>query len=262
MRTSHATRILTQQEFFWIHSFFINHVTMSRAITGIMWGVSGRACHGEHVGNGARGAVPPDYFPPGPVHVCSEWRNSTPVVPTVVDSGTSLMKDNERVWSFRIAHQQYQCTVCQGSRVQPRQVRGEFFEAAWWLEISRNWWLLYWRWMPGWSSLEHFLLQYPMVGFQPVAKQETRMTTSYYKIVRVQRFFLVQSPSFGIQVMKVSRKAGNESVQKETVRCSVSLLVYGKHRANLLPTGKLQRKWLTWRFAFIWIGQWRTATIG
>lgn len=154
IRTSHATRILTQQEFFWIHSFFINHVTMSRAITGIMhWGVSGRACHGEHVGNGARGAVPPDYFSPGPVHVCSEWRNSAPVVLTVVDSGTSLMKDNERVWIFRIAHQQYQCTVCQGSRVQPRQVRGEFFEAAWWLEISRNWWLLYWRWMPGWSSL-------------------------------------------------------------------------------------------------------------
>lgn len=88
----------------------------------------------------------------------------------------------------------------------------------------------------------HFLLQYPMFGFQPVAKQETRMTTSCCRIVRVQRFFLVQSPSFGIQVMKESRKAGNESVQKETVRCSVSLLVYGKHRANLLPTGKLQRK--------------------
>ena len=109
MRTSHGTRILvTQQEVFWIHSFFINHVTMSRAKAGIMWGVSGRACHGEHVGNGARGAVPPDYFPPEPVHVCSEWRNSAPVVPIVVDSGTSLMKDNERVWSFRIAHQQYQ----------------------------------------------------------------------------------------------------------------------------------------------------------
>lgn len=52
----------------------------------------------------------------------------------------------------------------------------------------------------------HILLQYPMFGFKPVAKQETRMTTSCCRIVRVQSFFLVQSPSFGMEVMKESRK--------------------------------------------------------
>ena len=88
--------------------------------------------------------------------------------------------------------------------------------------------------MPGWSSLEHFLLQYPMFGLKPVAKQETRMTTSYYIEFHLFKGFF--------DTVSISCEGGNERVQKEGLQWLVSLLVLWKTQSQSVTNGKITKK--------------------